>query len=201
MPARTGLSSCSTVLPILPSPSARNVPRCCWLWPIWLRVWVIRTFAIAFLCRFLRLVWKDLGNRQAAHLRHLVGAAEALEAVHGRLGHVDRVRRAEALGQDVADPRQLEHGAHAASGDHARSFTGGSQEDARGIGAAENLVRDRSAVLRDGEEILLRILDGLGDRERHLTCLAVADTHAIDLVTDHDQRREREATAALDDLR
>src|SRR5213082_1851963 len=45
MPATTGPSSCSTVLPILPRPSARSVPRCFWLWPIELRVWVIRTFA------------------------------------------------------------------------------------------------------------------------------------------------------------
>src|SRR2546423_1108641 len=101
MPARTGLSSCSTVLPILPSPSARKVPRCCSLWPIWLRVWVIRTFATARLFRhFGRLIWKNLGDRQAAHLRYLVGAAEALEAVHGRLGHVDRICGPEDLGQD-----------------------------------------------------------------------------------------------------
>jgi hypothetical protein len=55
-------------------------------------------------------------------------------------------------------------------------------------------------VLRHLEEVLLRIVDGLRDRERHLACLAVAEPDAIDLVADHDQRGEREATAALDHL-
>jgi hypothetical protein len=56
-------------------------------------------------------------------------------------------------------------------------------------------------VLRDGEEVLLRVLDGLRDRKRHLTRLAVADADAVDLVSDHHERGEREAPAALNDLR
>jgi hypothetical protein len=56
-------------------------------------------------------------------------------------------------------------------------------------------------VLRDREEVLLRVLDGLGDRERDLARLAVADADAVDLVAHDDERREREAPAALDDLR
>jgi len=55
-------------------------------------------------------------------------------------------------------------------------------------------------VLRHGEEVLLRVVDRLRDRERHLACLAVADADAIDLVADHDQGREREPPAALDHL-
>src|SRR5690242_13690977 len=100
MPASTGVSSCSTVWPILRRPSARSVPRFRWFSPIGLRVCVIRTFAIcALLWRRLlgRLVRQDLRDREAAHLRDLVGPAEILQTVDGRLGHVDRVRRAEAL--------------------------------------------------------------------------------------------------------
>jgi hypothetical protein len=55
-------------------------------------------------------------------------------------------------------------------------------------------------VLRHGEEVLLRVVDGLRDRERNLARLAVADADAVDLVADHDQRREREPPPALDDL-
>src|SRR5205085_3394193 len=76
----------------------------------------------------------------------------------------------------------------------------GAQEDLRGVEAAEDLVRDRRAVLRHGEEVLLRVLDGLRDRERDLARLAVADADAVDLVPDHDEGREGEAPAALDDL-
>src|SRR5919197_3164080 len=201
MPARTGSSSCSTVRPILPSPSARSVPRCFSDWPIWLRTCVIRTFAILFrFRRFLFLVRQHLADRQAAHLRHLVGAAETLEAVDGRLRHVDRVRRAEALREDVADPSQLEHGADAAARDHAGSLAGRPEQDARGVRPPEDLVRDRRAVLRNGEEVLLRVLDRLGDRKRHLARLAVADPDTIDLVADHHECGEREAASALDDL-
>src|SRR5205823_7575845 len=81
------------------------------------------------------------------------------------------------------------------------ALRGGAEEDARGVELAHDLVRDRRAVLRHREEILLRVVDGLGDRERHLARLPVADADAVDLVADHDERREREAPAALDDLR
>src|SRR5207248_10929196 len=72
--------------------------------------------------------------------------------------------------------------------------------DAGGVGAAEDLVRDRRSVPRHGEHVLLRVVDRLRDRERNLARLPVADPDAIDLVADHDERREREAPAALDDL-
>jgi len=62
-------------------------------------------------------------------------------------------------------------------------------------------MRDRRAVLRNREEVLLRVLDGLRNRERNLPRLAVADADAVDLVPHDDERREREAPAALDDLR
>src|SRR5207247_2010446 len=88
-----------------------------------------------------------------------------------------------------------------AARDHARPLARRPQQHARGVGASEDLVRDRRPVLRDGEEVLLRVLDGLRDRQRHLARLAVADADAVDLVADHDERCEREAPAALDDLR
>src|SRR5204863_3435821 len=50
------------------------------------------------------------------------------------------------------------------------------------------------------EEVLLRVLDRLRDRERNLASLAVADSDAVDLVADHDQRGEREPPATLDDF-
>ena len=59
---------------------------------------------------------------------------------------------------------------------------------------------DRRAVLRHGEEVLLRVVDGLRDRERNLAGLPVADADTVDLVADHDQRGEREPPAALDHL-
>src|SRR5439155_742837 len=77
----------------------------------------------------------------------------------------------------------------------------GPQEHPRCVRASEDLVGDRGAVLRDGEEILLRVVDRLRDRKRHLARLAVTDANAVDLVANDDERGEREPPAALDDLR
>src|SRR5207247_1671060 len=77
--------------------------------------------------------------------------------------------------------------------DAPRALRSRAQEDPRSVEAAENLVRDRGAVLRHGEEVLLGVVDSLRDRQRHLAGLAVADPDPIDLVADHDERGEREA--------
>ena len=61
-------------------------------------------------------------------------------------------------------------------------------------------MRDRRAVLGDLEEVLLRVVDGLRDRERHFPRLAIADADPVDLVADYDERGERETPAALDHL-
>src|SRR5919199_2800047 len=100
MPASTGVSSCSTVRPILPRPSARSVPLCFWLWPMPERTWVILSFATLLLLlrgRLLRADRQDLLDREAARPGHVLGTAQRLQALDGRLRHVDRVRRAEAL--------------------------------------------------------------------------------------------------------
>src|SRR4029078_11839556 len=55
-------------------------------------------------------------------------------------------------------------------------------------------------VLLHREHVRLRVVDGLRDRKRDLTRLAVAEADTVDLVADHDERREREPPAALDHL-
>ena len=76
----------------------------------------------------------------------------------------------------------------------------GFRKHAAGAEDAGRLVGDRGAVAGHAEEVLLGALDALLDRQRHLVGLAVADADDFAFVADDDQRREREATAALDDL-
>src|SRR4029077_10735448 len=102
--------------------------------------------------------------------------------------------------EHVAHAAELEHRADAAAGDDARSLGGRPQEHSGRVEPTEHLVGDGRAVLGDREEVLLRILDGLRDGERYLARLAVADAHAVDLVADDDECREREAPTALDHL-
>src|SRR5204863_9855903 len=95
--------------------------------------------------------------------------------VDRRLEHVDRLRRPEALRQDVANPSELEDGPDAAAGDHAGALARGPEQDTGCVRFADDLVGDRRSMLRNGEEVLLRVVDGLRDRERNLARLAVAD--------------------------
>src|SRR5690606_55169 len=131
---------------------------------------------------------------------HGLGLLELLERVDGRPHDVDRVGRAERLREDVVDARALEDGADRTTGDH--TGTGGrraQQDDARCILALDR-VHDGALDAGDAEEVLLRLLDTLGDRRRHLLGLAIADTDGAVAVTHHHEGGEGEATAALDDL-
>src|SRR3954463_3378766 len=174
IPSVCGVSSRSTVRPIRPSPSARSVPRCFCDWPIWLRVCVIFSFAIlgngwrCLLCgNSLALLSlsreQDFVDRLAAHPRDVLRAAQALEPVDRRLEQVDRIRVPQALGENVTDPGELEDGADSAARDDAGSLARRAEQHACRVRATEDLVRDRRAALRHLEEVLLGVVDGLGD--------------------------------------
>src|SRR5262249_23489274 len=141
-----------------------------------------------------------LPHRDPAQLRHVLGLAEAVEALHGRLDQVDRVLRPDALGEHVANAAELQHRAYAAARDHAGTRTGRPEDDVAGAEAADHAVRDRLAVLRHADQVLAGVLDRLLDRERNLSRLAVADPDHGILVADRDQGGERETPAALDHL-
>ena len=141
-----------------------------------------------------------LGDRLASQLGDVLGAHEPRQPLDRRARHVDRSRRAEALREHVADAGELEHRSHAAAGDDAGSLAGRAKDDSRRVELADDLVRDRLPVLRDLEQVLLRVLDGLRDGERDLPRLPVAEPDPVDLVPDDDEGGEREPPAALDDL-
>src|SRR5262245_44436765 len=61
-------------------------------------------------------------------------------------------------------------------------------------------MRDRALDPGDLEEVLLGLLDALGDRGGHLLGLAVSNADHPVAVADDDQRGEAEAPATLDDL-
>src|SRR3954462_11592927 len=104
MPARTGLSAMSLVLPIRPRPGARSVPRWRADWPIWLRTCVSFSFgngghllgrALHLVVDGRDLVRQDLADLLAARPGDVLGTAQLAKRLLGGLEHVDRVRRAE----------------------------------------------------------------------------------------------------------
>src|ERR1700761_938742 len=143
---------------------------------------------------------EDLGDGETTQLGDLLRPPQADQAVHRRLHQVDRVLRADRLGQHVTDPTELEHGTDAAAGDHAGTGTGRAQHHMAGAVAADDPVGDRLAVFGHADQVLAGVLDALLDRQRHLARLAVADPDHAFLVADGDQRGEGEAATALDHL-
>src|SRR5262249_52888477 len=123
------------------------------------------------------------------------------ERVERRANHVDRIARAVALREHVADSRALEHRTHRAARYDAGAFRRRLHEHARSAVAAAELVLQRVLLEVHGVQVLARGLHGLLDRERELARLAVAEADATGAVADDGQRGETELPAALDDLR
>src|SRR4051794_26609134 len=143
---------------------------------------------------------RDVLERQATASRDLLGPDERLERSHGGVHDVDRVVRAERLRQHVVDAGTLQNGAHRAAGDDAGTGAGRLQQHDAGRLLALHRVRDGLLDPRHLEEVLLGLLDALGDRGRNLLRLAVADTDGAVAVTDDHERGEAEPPPALDHL-
>src|SRR5450631_1687337 len=116
------------------------------------------------------------------------------------MNHVDGVVRAQGLGQHVTDTGALEHGAHRATRDDAGAGCGRTQQDDACSSLPLDRVRNGALDAGDLEELLLGLLDTLGDGRGNFLGLAVADTHGAIAISDHDERGEAEATTTFDDL-
>src|SRR5919112_5439139 len=142
----------------------------------------------------------DVLQGQTTAGRDLLGTDEVLQRLHGRVDDVDRVGGPEALGEHVVDPGALEHGAHRTTGDDTGTGAGRLQQHDAGRRLTLHGVRDGAGDARHVVEVLLGLLDALGDRRGHLLGLAVADADLAVAVTDDHQGGEAEAPTALDDL-
>src|SRR3712207_4393046 len=197
-----------TVSLIRLSPSERSVCRWLGLVPIADRIWVTlsRVVVDSAISGPLSRTRAQHGGRgdvlqgQAAAGRDLLGTDEVLPRLHGGVHAVDGVRRAEALRQHVVDAGARQDRAHRATGDDTGTGAGGLQQYAAGGRLTLHGVRDGAGDTRHLVEVLLGLLDALGDRRGHLLGLAVADAHgAIAVAHDH-EGREAEAPATLHDL-
>src|SRR3712207_3719753 len=197
-----------TVSLIRLSPSERSVCRWLGLVPIADRIWVTlsRVVVDSAISGPLSRTRAQHGGRgdvlqgQAAAGRDLLGTDEVLQRLHGGVHDVDRVRRAEALRQHVVDAGALEDGADRTTGDDTGTGAGRLEQHDTGGRLTLHRVRDGAGDAGHLVEVLLRLLDALGDRRGHLLGLAVADADGAVTVADDDQRGEAEAPATLDDL-
>src|SRR3990167_6763410 len=137
----------------------------------------------------------------SAELDDVFLRAKELEGLERRADHVEGVRRAEALGEDVLDAGGLEDRAHAAAGDDAGAGGRGLHPDLGGAELRDDLVRDRPfGDDREADEGLAGVRVALQDGGLDVLGLAHAVADLAGGVADDDERGEREALAALDDL-
>src|SRR5262245_40443865 len=184
------------------SPNARTVPRALGFVPTVERRSVTRSLADIgglALCpaAIAGLARDDAAEGLAAPLRELGGGTHAAQTLERRARDVDRIRRAERLGQDVADAGRLDDGAHRAAGDDAGALGGGLQEHRAGAELLADFVRHGRAHERHLDEVLLGVLDALADGLGHLAGLAEPDTDVALAIADDDDGAEAEAAAAL----
>src|SRR5438270_3325446 len=203
IPRISGRSSCTTVWWIRLRPTERSVSRWLRLAPMADRVWVTFSCAISDPLTGARPQHGGRGDvlqGQTAAGRDLLGTDEVLQRLHGGVHDVDRVGRAEALGEHVVDAGALQHGAHRATGDDAGTGAGRLEQHDTGRRLTLHRVRDGAGDPRHLVEVLLGLLDALGDRRGHLLGLAVADAHGAVAVAHDHQGGEAEAPTTLDDL-
>ena len=146
--------------------------------------------------------YADRRRLDAALARDLLDRRQLLQPVHRRAHHVVRVRRAQALRQDVGDAGALHHGAHRTTGDHAGARRRRlHQHLARAVLARRP--RAGSSTPVSGTVTMLRraAVDRLADRFGDFVRLAGREADLALAVADGDERVEREAASALHDLR
>src|SRR3954454_21181153 len=203
MPRISGRSSCTTESWIRFSPRERSVSRWFFLRPIDDLIWVTLSCAISdSLTRTGTEHGRrsDVLERQTAACRDLLGADEVLQRLHRGVHDVDRVRGTQALRQHVVDAGALEHGTHRTTGDDTGTGAGRLEQHDTGGRLTLDRVRDGAGDPRHAVEVLLGLLDALGDRRGHLLGLAVADAHGAVAVAHDHQGSEAEAPTTLDDL-
>src|SRR5947209_16406473 len=203
MPRISGRSSCTTESWMRFSPRERSVSRWFFLRPIADLTWVTLSCAISDSLTRTRAQHGGRGDvleGQTTAGRDLLGADEVLQRLHRGVHDVDRVRGTQALREHVVDAGALEHGTHRATGDDTGTGAGRLEQHDTGRRLTLHRVRDGAGDTRHVVEVLLGLLDTLGDRRGHLLGLAVADADlAVAVAHDH-QGGEAEAPTTLDDL-
>src|ERR1700723_1721293 len=112
-----------------------------------------------------------------------------------------RIRRAQPLGQDIADARKFDHRTHTAGRDNAGAFGGGPQHYPSSAETSDDFMRNSTVLNRHAHQAFLGAIDALANRLGHFVGLAEAESHQAVMIARNYQRAEAEAATALDDFR
>src|SRR6185503_3627863 len=152
---------------------------------------------LVFALRGMTLHLLDLLATQASQFHRILHPQQRIES---RTHHVVRVRRAQHFRAHVPDADGLHHRTHRAACDNSSTFRSRFDEHTTRAIFTDQLVRQGVIDQRHANQILLRRLDSLFDREGHFARLAGAETDVPAFVTYHYERRERQVLTALNDF-
>src|SRR5262245_14961979 len=140
-----------------------------------------------------RTIWKAR-RFHAALTRDLLDRRQMLQAVHRRANHVVRIRRAEALRQNIGNAGALHNGAHRTARNHAGACSGRLHPHLTGTVRAHDLMWDRRARERNRHHLAARGVHGLTNGLGHFIRLARRKADFALTVANRNERVEREAT-------
>lgn len=139
--------------------------------------------------------------RLAAETKYFFRISQLREAIERRSNRIEGVAPAERLRDDVVSADQFDHRADCASGNDPGSVDRRLEQDVLAAEETMDFMRDRSALERNMHEVLLGLLNGLGNGDRDFGGFPLADSYPSVTVADHDQRTKIKPLAALHDLR
>src|SRR5690606_24599155 len=155
-------------------------------------------FHVTLICPIAKsLLAEDLLRLLPPQAGDFLHGPEVLEPLDGRPHHVDGVAGADDLGENVPDARGLQHGAHRAAGDDARTLAGRLQQHLRAAKARLHLVGDGGPHHGHVDQVLLRVLDALADGVGHLFGLPLSGADVPVAVAYHHYRRKGARPSAL----
>src|SRR5512140_13603 len=157
--------------------------------------------ALDHLLRFRARLVLQASDLDVTLARDLLDRRQVMQSMERRTHHVVRIRGSQALRQNVAHARALEHRTHRGARDHAGSRSGRFHQHATGTVLADDLVRNRAPRERNARHVATRGIHRLAHRLRHLVRLAGGHAHLPATIANGDERIEAEAASALHDLR
>src|SRR5512141_3012328 len=141
-----------------------------------------------------------LFNFLAALGSDTLGCGHRLQALDRGAHQIDRVARADRLGQHVLHADHFEDRTHGAARDHAGTFRGGLHVNTRRTMVGLDRMPQSTVIQFHARHTAARALHGLGNCYRHFARLAVTEADLAVAIADSGQRGEAHLSAALDRL-
>src|SRR5271163_4337388 len=139
-------------------------------------------------------------GRATANLRDLFHGAKLTKRLERRLHQVMRIRRAQPLGQDVTNSRQLDDRAHSTRRDNSGPFRRRLKDHLAGAEMSQHFMRDGAFAQRYLNQAFLGAFDALTNRLGHFVGLAEPESDHPVMFARHHQRRKAETASALNHL-